>query len=433
MEGLAPPGTDMPSLVQVSAATQNAGNLEDLSRPILDWLQRMTRLESTYLTRIHWEEDEQEVLYALNRGRMQIPEQLRVRWSDTLCRRALSGGPSVTDNVPRAYPDSEPARQLGLQTYVSVPIELPGGHIYGTLCGASSHRRRPGEQVLEVMRFFAQLIADRLSRDRELEQERLRTRELQACNERIAALEKIKSDFLRLAGHELRQPVTVVSGFLDLTLQGAFGDVNPKLREILELLSGRLDAMNHLLDEMMDTARIEDDRLDLDLAIDDLREVVGRATAAIRALLTERHQLSVDIPDEPVPVRIDSNRIDIIVGNLLSNALKYSPDGGEIRCRLTVTGGTAQIVVEDEGVGIAPDQVHLIFRRFGRIDDPSHARIPGLGLGLHISRELARRHGGDVWCEPDRQRGSAFVLTLPLASPPAVAAITATGSTAASV
>lgn len=431
MDGLAAPATDMPSLAQVSAATQNAGNLEDLSRPILDWLQRMTRLESTYLTRIDWEADEQEVLYAVNRGRMEIPEQLRVRWSDTLCRRALSGGPAITDDVPRVYPDSEPARQLGLQTYVSVPIELPGGHIYGTLCGASSHRRRPGEQVLEVMRFFAQLIADRLSRDRELEQERLRSRELQAYNERIAALEKVKSDFLRLAGHELRQPVTVVSGFLDLTLQGAFGEVSPKLREILELLSGRVDAINHLLDEMMDTARIEDDRLDLELGLDDLREVVGRATASIRALLTERHRLSVHIPDEPVPVQIDRNRVDIIIGNLLSNALKYSPDGGEIRCTLSVTGGNAQVVVEDEGVGIAPHQVHLLFRRFGRLGDPSHAGIPGLGLGLHISRELAQRHGGDVWCEADRQRGSAFVLSLPLGSSAALAAA-ATGSATAS-
>src|SRR5690349_24920978 len=107
------------------------------TRGLLDFLQRATGVESTYLTVIHWEDAKQEVLVVNNAGDLVIDEGMLIDWCDTLCRRALLGGPSVTDDVPGVYGDSVAASQLGLVCYASVPVTLPDGSIYGTLCGAS--------------------------------------------------------------------------------------------------------------------------------------------------------------------------------------------------------------------------------------------------------------------------------------------------------
>ena len=411
----APSGTvPMPSLAEVSA-TSAAPTLEAMSRPLLVWLQRMTGLDSTYLTEIDLAADEQRILFSVNRGGLEIPEGLSVTWSDTLCRRALAGEPAVTDEVPVVYPDSAAARALGLQTYVSVPVALPTGQVYGTLCGASAARRLPAENVLGVMRFFAQLIADRVARDRELESERARSAELTAFTQRIVALERTKSEFLRIAGHELRNPLTVLSGYLQMAQGGGFGACTDELTEVFGELLDKVDVMDSLIGQMLDTARLEDDRLDLRFVDIDLRAIVERAAASARPMLREGHLLTVTLPDDPIPVRVDEGRIGIVVGNLLSNAVKYSPRGGEVSCTLTAVAGGAELTVVDDGVGVAPEHAEQLFTRFGRIEDAAHAGIPGTGLGLYISREIARRHGGDLVLVPGRGAGATFTLSLPSA------------------
>ena len=149
------------TMVIESVITNRRGDDEAI-QSLLAEMARITGLESTHLTEIHWDRFEQEVLYARNTGALDIGEGLLVDWADTRCRQALLGGPSNTDDVPGAYPESEAARRMGLQSYVSVPVPSPEGRIFGTLCGASSKRCKLGEAELAVFHLFARLIADRL-------------------------------------------------------------------------------------------------------------------------------------------------------------------------------------------------------------------------------------------------------------------------------
>jgi two-component system sensor histidine kinase SenX3 len=126
------------------------------------------------------------------------------------------------------------------------------------------------------------------------------------------------------------------------------------------------------------------------------------------------------MPGSAVPVVGDRSRLSMIVTNLLHNALKYSPAGGEVRVTCRVADGTAEVAVHDQGVGIAAEDIGRLFTRFGRIVTPETAGIGGTGLGLYLARDLARRHGGDVRVESRPGEGSTFTLRLPASSEPIV-------------
>jgi diguanylate cyclase len=137
-------------------------------RPILEELAELTGFESVYLTRVHWREHEQEILAAANQEptRLFIPEEVKLDYSDAVCRYVIEGGPDYTDDVPTVFPESDMARFLGFQSFVSAPLEIEDGAIFGTLCGASTRRVKLSEAQLTEIRNKAKLIAGLLSRSR---------------------------------------------------------------------------------------------------------------------------------------------------------------------------------------------------------------------------------------------------------------------------
>jgi diguanylate cyclase len=164
--------------------------LAELTRQLLVVLGRISGLESTYLTLVDFEQQVQQILYARNTGELEIPEGLQVDWTDTLCRRALDGGPACTSEVPKLYPDSGAARDLGIQTYITVPVVDSGGELFGTLCGASSRRIEISEDVRVVMETLAEMIALQLAHDAAMQQVAEQAAQLAAAN---ASLEYLAS------------------------------------------------------------------------------------------------------------------------------------------------------------------------------------------------------------------------------------------------
>jgi diguanylate cyclase len=152
-------------LTQLSSSVSSARTLEDLTRPMLEMLEAVTGLESTYLTRIDLEQGLQHILYARNARQLQIPEGLAVPWGDTLCKRALDEGRVYTDNVAECWGDSDAARQLGIQTYVSTPVRTDSGGLYGTLCAASGERQPLPANATNVLGLFARLIGHQVERE----------------------------------------------------------------------------------------------------------------------------------------------------------------------------------------------------------------------------------------------------------------------------
>lgn len=165
-------------LHQLAESIDNAKDLESLVRPILSLIECVTGMESTYLTTIDSDGGFQHILFARNSAQMRIPEGLSVPWGDTLCKRALDEGRAFTDDVNGCWGDSEAARTLGIQTYVSQPVHRLDGSVWGTLCAASAHRVDIDASKISILRMFSELIAHQIARE-----ERLRL--LEATNVRL--------------------------------------------------------------------------------------------------------------------------------------------------------------------------------------------------------------------------------------------------------
>ncbi len=186
---------------QLSDSVSSARTLEDLTRPLLEMLEAVTGLESTYLTTVDLAEGLQHVVYARNSHELQIPEGLVVPWGDTLCKRALDEGRPYTDNVAEVWPDSEAARLLGIQTYVSTPVRTDDGALYGTLCAASSQRQPLTPAAEQALRLFARLIEQHVERERLVEKLQQANAELktQALTDALTGLMNRRALMLELA------------------------------------------------------------------------------------------------------------------------------------------------------------------------------------------------------------------------------------------
>jgi len=228
---------------------------------------------------------------------------------------------------------------------------------------------------------------------------------------RVQALEKAKSDFLNIASHELRGPMTIIKGYLTMFEGGTLGELSPKAASVVPLLITKSDEIIWLLEQMLEAARLEEGRLELNKKRGDVVEITDRAIDGVKMLL-RGHDLDVDEPAEPVEADVDPDRFQMVVRNLLSNAVKYSHVGSGITVRIRRDEGMATVAVTDRGVGISPeDQVNL-FTRFGRAQSTQH--VQGAGLGLWLSREIARMHDGDLTVQSHVGAGSTFVLAVPL-------------------
>jgi len=242
----------------------------------------------------------------------------------------------------------------------------------------------------------------------ELEANRLRKKA-----DQLASLEKAKSEFLRLASHELRGPAATLGGYLSMIEDESLGPVPQRLRPVLPMLRAKASQINLLANEMIEAARLEDGRVQLKRKRVDLREIVRRSVAAVETTATSRHRVRFDdrIGGE-LWVLGDVLRLEIIIANLLDNAVKYSPRGGDVTAHLSMSGEVAVLKVQDEGIGIAPEDMDRLFVRFSRVSTLTD--VPGTGLGLYLARELARLHKGEIAATSTPGEGSEFVLSLPI-------------------
>ena len=233
---------------------------------------------------------------------------------------------------------------------------------------------------------------------------------------REAEAEAAKSEFVSLVSHEMRTPLTSVRTSLGLLLRGAAGGVSESVRELLEIALRNLERLIRLVDDLLDLARIESGRLVTRLSPVALEDAAARALDALRAFAQER---GIEIEhlesDADTVVLADSDRLQQIIVNLLSNAIKFSPEGARVRLCWRQQGERAVVEIADEGPGIPADELESIFDKFRQLERADTRRYGGAGLGLAISRTIARQMGGDLWAESEEGRGARFFLRLRLA------------------
>ncbi|MDR7945394.1 sensor domain-containing diguanylate cyclase [Achromobacter aegrifaciens] len=210
-----------PILAELSTTLPEAKSVEQLTRPLLDMLGAVTGLESTYLTSIDLKADLQSIRYARNAGTLQIPEGLSVPWDDTLCKRALDEGRMCTSDVSSCWPDSDAARQLGIQTYLSAPVRTDGGVLFGTLCAASATRHQIEPQAESVLKLFSSVIARFLEREMLMEQLHAANVQLMsyALTDTLTGLPNRRALYEaldRLQARAIREGGSVLVGVIDL-------------------------------------------------------------------------------------------------------------------------------------------------------------------------------------------------------------------------
>ena len=211
--------------------------------------------------------------------------------------------------------------------------------------------------------------------------------------------------------HELKTPLTSIKGCAQLMQRrGAYSEwaVNAIVMQV--------DHLTQVIDNLLDVLCLEDGRSELRPAVVDLT-ALARAAVDKANQRSDQHAVSLEAPAEPLIGRWDRAALAQVLDSLLSNAIRYSPTGGEIRVRLERHGHEAAVSVTDQGIGIAPADLPRVFERFYRVDDPGLWPAQGLGLGLYCAKLLIEWHGGRIWAESAPGRGSNFFFTLPLGSP----------------
>ena len=232
------------------------------------------------------------------------------------------------------------------------------------------------------------------------------------------AMDRVKEDFLSIAAHELKTPITALKGYAQLALK-RIGDL-PEVgssRRFLETIDDQADRINGLVQKLLDVSRIHAGKLDLQWSRFDLYELVE--VAAERAQMISPIRLTVVEPRASTMVTADMPRIEQVLYNLIDNAIKYSPDGGTVRIAVDCVDDNARVVVHDQGMGIPSAKLPYIFDRWYQAHYSSHGDYGGMGLGLYICKEIVERHGGTIWARSDERGGSSIGFTIPL-RPPAI-------------
>jgi len=227
---------------------------------------------------------------------------------------------------------------------------------------------------------------------------------------------RAQTDFLNLAAHELRTPLSVIAGYVSMLQEGTFGSVPEGMQRPLAVIHGKSGELEVLVGELLTASRLEADTVRVQPVAFDLSRAAADAVERARSRGTlVGARLLLKSPRRSVHAAADPGHVATILDNLVNNALSYSPEPPWVQ--VTVSGGTQpRVAVADHGYGIPGGALERIFERFFRVDDPNLRHIPGTGLGLPISRELAQRMGGSLRLEQSRPgKGSVFVLRLPRA------------------
>jgi signal transduction histidine kinase/ActR/RegA family two-component response regulator len=317
--------------------------------------------------------------------------------------------------------------RLGARSLASVPLVCLGRRV-GHLRVFSPAPVPFSNAAVADLGLLAGFAAAALSLSVELEAKESALHELRRAKEAADAANRTKSDFLAAMSHELRTPLNSIIGFSEILGDQRFGPLNPRQARYVDHVAVSGHHLLHLVNGVLDLAKVESGRMDLDLERIDLRDTLSEAVAVVQALAqAKRIAIEVSLPERPPPLLADAGKLKQVLFNLLSNAIKFTPQKGRLAIEVqsldeagAAMGGAHGVLlvsVSDSGIGIAPRDQERIFEAFEQIDSPLAHAYPGTGLGLALARKLVELHGGRIWAESNGSgKGSCFRFTLPLAA-----------------
>jgi signal transduction histidine kinase len=296
--------------------------------------------------------------------------------------------------------------EAGTRSVLAIPL-LHEERLVG---GLVVTRQVPGAftaEVIELLRTFAAHSALAIQNARLFRELADKSRQLEVASQH-------KSEFLANMSHELRTPLNAIIGFSEVLSERMFGDLNEKQDEYLKDIHASGQHLLSLINDILDLSKIEAGRMELELKDFDLSQAIGNAVTLVRERAGRRGIALHQAIDEGVgSIRGDERKVKQVLLNLLSNALKFTPEGGRVDVRATAVDGMAEVSVADTGVGIAPADQEAVFEEFRQVGT-ADKKVEGTGLGLTLSRKFIELHGGRIWVHSEVGRGSTFTFTLPL-------------------
>ncbi len=296
--------------------------------------------------------------------------------------------------------------RFGYRALLAVPL-LRENQIIGSL---SFTRKAPGEfppEVIEVLKTFTTQSALAIQNARLF-------REIADKSAQLEAASRHKSEFLANMSHELRTPLNAIIGFSEVLTERMFGELNEKQDEYLKDIHGSGQHLLSLINDILDLSKIEAGRMELERSEFDLPSAIESALILVRERASRREiGLGSAIDERLGAIDGDERKVKQVLLNLLSNALKFTPEGGRIDVRVRLVDHVAEVSVADTGIGIAPADQDAVFEEFRQVGT-ADKKAEGTGLGLALSRKFIELHGGKIWVESQLGAGSTFTFTLPL-------------------
>ena len=237
------------------------------------------------------------------------------------------------------------------------------------------------------------------------------------ANEGLKKATQAKSEFLAKMSHELRTPLNVIIGFSQLIMDEVPGKINEEQKQCLDDVLTSSEHLLGLIDDVLDLSKIEAGKMELRLTDTSLADVIEELSSTMAPILAQKKQsLDVEVEGNLPPVRGDKAKVRQVLLNLLSNANKFTPEGGRLKIEVVRNSAWCQVSVIDTGIGLKREDQEQIFEPFYQVDGSGGSEEKGTGLGLPLTKEIIEQHRGRIWVESKYGKGSRFTFTLPLAT-----------------
>ena len=227
-------------------------------------------------------------------------------------------------------------------------------------------------------------------------------------------IEKMKTEFVSVAAHQLRTPLSAIKWTIRMILDGDVGEINEEQRELLEQTYISNERMIRLINDLLDVSRIEEGRLLYNQEDTQIEDVLDSVIEASQEMLRNKNMVLEVNKKETPKVKIDKEKIGVVIQNLLENAIKYTEQGGKIKITLDNDEKNVIFKIEDSGVGIPKSQQDRIFTKFFRAENVTRMETDGTGLGLYTTKNIVQAHKGQIWFESEENKGTTFYFTIPI-------------------
>ncbi|RLC73281.1 MAG: hypothetical protein DRJ03_21470 [Chloroflexi bacterium] len=395
---------ELVALNTIAATISQSLNLNRMMNAVLGKVLQVTDSDAGWIYLL--DEDGSALSLAAQRGFSQeiTAETQTIELGESMTDKvAQSGQPIVVSQVSgEHHPCMEICRREGLRAFASVPIKSRG-KVLGVLSVFSHTSHEPTSQEVQLLTAIGHQVGVAVE-NAQLTEEAAEVRILQELN-------RLRAELIANVSHEVRTPLGLIKiSSTALLLKGANFDRETR-QQLLHNIDEETDRLGKIVDHLLDLSQVESGQLRLDKLPTDVGQLAGDVIRSIEGQSAHHHFVH-DFPPESLVAVIDAKRIEQVLRNLLGNAIKYSPGGGDIAVRGYEENGQIVVQVSDQGIGIPPEELERVFERFYRVENETTQNVRGVGLGLAVCRSIVEAHGGHIWVESTLGVGSVFCFAL---------------------